>query len=94
MEWRPITLPGDQANIELVYDWYISRMANQFGSQATIELNDCLYRNLYRHDYLMNMNINQMILPQQHSNWSQMIDYINEVMCNNSQLKQVIHLNE
>lgn len=44
-----------------------------FWPQELIELNDCLYKNLYRHDYLAIVDIDEVIMPQRKANWQELI---------------------
>lgn len=73
VDWRHLTLPGTQPNIEPMYNYYASKKGGKFWPQELLELNDCLYRNLYRHDYVVIMDIDEMIVPQQDDNWHQLL---------------------
>ena len=76
MDWRPIALPGAQVNIEPMYNYLYLRMHEKFWPQELLELNDCLYRNLRRHEYLAIIDIDEMIMPQNLDNWHQLLEKV------------------
>lgn len=48
-------------------------MKNKFWPQEIIELNDCLYRNLNRHEYIAVIDVDEMIIPQRTLTWQELI---------------------
>ena len=72
IEWHALTLAGSQVNIKSMYNLYASQPSGQFWPQELIELNDCLYRNLYRHEYLAMIDVDEMILPRT-GDWRRLI---------------------
>ena len=71
-----MTLPGEQVNVESLYQYYYQKLNGRFWPQELLELNDCLYRSLYRHDYILIMDIDEMIMPQTVNNWHELIESI------------------
>ncbi|XP_075042440.1 glycosyltransferase family 92 protein F13G3.3-like, partial [Mixophyes fleayi] len=45
-----------------------------FGQTAA--LNDCIYRHMYRSKYIALIDIDELILPVIHEDWSEMLDYL------------------
>ena len=79
MDWKHLTLPGTQPNIESYYNYYAYKKGGNFWPQELLELNDCLYRNIHRHDYLAVFDIDEMIVPQNTQNWIELIHDIKVV---------------
>src|SRR5699024_5992764 len=74
VNWRKLTLPGEnQPNVNSLFNFYFEKLGGQFWPQELLELNDCLYRNLYRHDYVAIFDIDEMIMPQKANNWHELI---------------------
>ena len=76
VDWRYLTLPGEQPNVEGLYNRYAWQMCERFWPQESLEVNDCLYRNLHQHDYLAVIDLDEMIMPQNHPDWHGLIDDI------------------
>ena len=57
-------------------------MSSKFWPQELIELNDCLYANIYRHDYIAVIDIDEVIMPQKVNNWHQLIHQIEVTLTN------------
>ena len=58
----PWDLPVDQKHI-----WYHGQL---------LAINDCLYRQQHRFQYLAFNDIDEFIVPHQHTNWTTMIDFL------------------
>ena len=58
----PWELPIDERQI-----WYHGQL---------LAINDCLYRQQHRFRYLAFNDIDEFIVPQQHTNWTTMVDYL------------------
>merc|ERR1712080_724094 len=39
-----------------------------------IPYNDCLYRNMYRYEYVALLDIDEVIMPIKHNNWAEMME--------------------
>ena len=44
--------------------------------QELITYNDCVYRNLYSYQYIALLDVDEMIVPQNHRNWSDMMKVV------------------
>ncbi len=76
VDWKPFTLSDIQPNFRHLYQWYFDKIDWKFWPQELVELNDCLYRNLYKYEYLAVIDIDEIIVPKNAYNWSQMISEI------------------
>jgi hypothetical protein len=76
VDWKPLTLPDIQPNFRHLFQWYYNQIDAYFWPQELLELNDCLYRNLYKYEYLAIFDIDEIIVPQNAYNWSQLISEI------------------
>ena len=74
------TLPGEQPNLGPLYNLAAYHLYMRFWPQELIELNDCLYRNLDRHEYLAVIDIDEVILPQKEgvTDWSSLLRKLEE----------------
>ncbi len=76
VNWKPLTLPDIQPNSRHLFQWYYTQLISKFWPQELLELNDCLYRNLYNYEYLAIFDIDEIIVPQNAYNWSQLMSEI------------------
>ncbi len=76
VDWKPLTLPDIQPNSRHLFQWYFNKIGAKFWPQELLELNDCLYRNLYQYEYLAVFDIDEIIVPKNAYNWSQMMSEI------------------
>ncbi len=83
---KSITLPDIQPNNRYLFQWYFEQLGGKFYPQELLELNDCLYRNLYKYKYLVNFDIDEVIIPKNSYNWSELIQEINVKIFKNSSL--------
>ena len=60
--------------LELLH-WNLKKKTRGFGQSGV--MNDCLYRNLYRVKYLGMYDLDEVIVPQKHYSWHEMIEYLN-----------------
>lgn len=72
----PISLPGYQPNMPNLQHLYLKRRLNNKRQNELIPYNDCLYRNMYRYEYIALLDIDEVILPKQHSDWFGMMEEI------------------
>lgn len=63
-------------NVNSLYNVLASYLFKHFWPIESLELNDCLYANLYRHDYLAVMDVDELIMPQNVTNWHDLIRQI------------------
>ncbi|KAJ6219227.1 hypothetical protein RDWZM_005039, partial [Blomia tropicalis] len=76
IDWRPISLPGNQPNVDSLYNLWAFELGEKFWPFELVELNDCLYRNLYRYDFIAVFDIDEMILPKKVYTWQQLIQSV------------------
>lgn len=71
-----ITLPGNQPNLPGFRHLYLKNKLTHKRQNELIPYNDCLYRNLYSYDYLALLDIDEIIMPIAHQNWSQLMSEV------------------
>ena len=74
-----LTLPGSQPNIPGFRHWYLKKKLTNKRQNELTPYNDCLYRNLYSYKYLVLLDIDEVIMPLVHQNWSELINYVEEL---------------
>ena len=53
---------------------YLAKQLNDaFYYAECLSVMDCLYRNMYRVEYLVFTDLDEIIVPQQHRNWREMM---------------------
>ncbi|XP_078496942.1 uncharacterized protein LOC144753008 [Lissotriton helveticus] len=67
--------------LDVSTNWHFSmdhypRDLGYYGQLAT--LNDCVYRNMYSSKYVVINDLDEIIIPKNHSNWADMMDYLNK----------------
>jgi len=72
----PISLPGYQPNLPVLQHMYLKSKLNNKRQNELIPYNDCLYRNLYRYDYIALLDIDEVITPIKHNNWADMMEEV------------------
>lgn len=74
VDLRRMVLPGTLPNIRRLYNLWASRESARFWPLELMELNDCLYRNIHRHDYIAILDVDEMIMPMSRDrNWIELI---------------------
>lgn len=68
----PLTLPGDQPNEPKQRTRYLKKALWQKRRNELITYNDCLYRNIYLYDYVVPLDIDEVVIPVGTYTWSQM----------------------
>ncbi|VDP19302.1 unnamed protein product [Heligmosomoides polygyrus] len=74
----PLTLPGHSPNLPLVRSQYISRNRQQKRRHELIPYNDCLYRHIPTHRYILILDIDELIVPLKHRNYADLLAFIEE----------------
>ncbi|EYC22617.1 hypothetical protein Y032_0017g3457 [Ancylostoma ceylanicum] len=69
----PLTLPGHSPNLPLVRSEYIARNRQQKRRHELIPYNDCLYRHISTHRYILILDIDELIVPLQHDNYADLL---------------------
>jgi hypothetical protein len=60
VDLTPISLPGYQPNIQLLQHLYLKSKLNNKRQNEVIPYNDCLYRNMYRYEYIALLDIDEV----------------------------------
>lgn len=76
VEMTKITLPGNLPNLPGFRHLYLKKKLTDKRQNELIPYNDCLYRNLYSYEYLTLLDIDEVIMPLKHPNWSDMMDEV------------------
>ncbi|KAK6745758.1 hypothetical protein RB195_012087 [Necator americanus] len=69
----PLTLPGHSPNLPLLRSEYIARNRQQKRRHELIPYNDCLYRHIATHRYILILDIDELIVPLQHENYAELL---------------------
>merc|ERR1719309_936731 len=72
----PISLPGHQPNLPVLQHMYLKSKLNNKRQNELIPYNDCLYRNMYRYEYVALLDIDEVIMPIKHKNWAEMTEEV------------------
>nr|XP_046920666.1 uncharacterized protein LOC124500617 [Dermatophagoides farinae] len=89
IEWRRLTFPGWQPNIESMYQYYYEQLGGKFWPQEMLEQNECFYRNMYRHKYIGLFDVDEILMPQkQLKNWYDVFNQIEHRISSDQQQQQ------
>merc|ERR1711936_1020308 len=72
----PLSLPGYQPNLPVLQHMYLKSKLNNKRQNELIPYNDCLYRNMYRYEYIALLDIDEVILPLRHTSWAEMMEAV------------------
>ncbi|KAM3724671.1 Beta-1,4-galactosyltransferase galt-1 [Dirofilaria immitis] len=72
----PINLPGKSPNQAYIRSRFIWRNRQQKRRHELIPYNDCFYRHIDTHKFILILDIDEVIIPLKHENWSAMLDNI------------------
>ena len=78
----PISLPGYQPNVKVLQHLYLKSKTNNKRQNELIPYNDCLYRNIYRYDYIALLDIDEVIMPINGDNWSDLMKQVKTLSYN------------
>jgi len=76
VDWKRLVFPGYQINNKALNQWYSNIINSLFWPQEMLELNDCFYRNIHNFEYIAIFDVDEVIVPQNAYNWSQMLQQI------------------
>ncbi|KAH8338075.1 hypothetical protein KR059_004912, partial [Drosophila kikkawai] len=80
LELRPLTLANGMPRLRHYQHMLLQQRKLEKRLNELIPYNDCFYRNLYRHDYLVNVDIDEVIMPKgEHSNWHQLVQKVHQL---------------
>lgn len=71
-----ITLPGDEPNLPILQHQYLLNNMDQQCFNELIAYNDCFYRNLYSYDYIVPLDVDEIILPTRDQNWTGLMERV------------------
>lgn len=75
LELRPLTLANGVSLRNLNHREYFKEHQMAKRLNELIPYNDCFYRNMHRHDYLVNVDIDEVIMPTgELRSWQQVVD--------------------
>jgi len=74
VDLTPLSLPGYQPNLPGLQHLYLKSKLNNKRQNELIPYNDCLYRNMYRYEYIALLDIDEVIMPLDHTNWADMME--------------------
>lgn len=69
----PLTLPGNQPNSPYLQHLYLTKKMIHKRQNEVIPYNDCLYKNLYTYDYVVLLDIDEVIMPVKRESWHDLI---------------------
>ena len=73
VDLTPLSLPGYQPNMQMLQHLYLKSKLNNKRQNEVIPYNDCLYRNMYRYEYIALLDIDEVIMPIKQDNWADMM---------------------
>jgi len=76
VDLTPLSLPGYQPNLPGLQHMYLKSKTNNKRQNELIPYNDCLYRNMYRYEYIALLDIDEIIMPLKHNNWEELMDEV------------------
>jgi len=82
VDLTPISLPGYQPNVRVLQHIYLKGKLINKRQNELIPYNDCLYRNMYRYEYLALLDIDEIITPVRHNSWADMMREVIEASSN------------
>ncbi|EDV32663.1 uncharacterized protein Dana_GF22029 [Drosophila ananassae] len=74
LELRPLTLANGMPRLRHYQHMLLQNRRLEKRLNELIPYNDCFYRNLYRHDFLVNVDVDEVIMPLNgNRNWDQLV---------------------
>ena len=74
------TLPGNQPNEPILQNKYLKEAYYAEIYNEDIHLNDCFYRNIYRYEYVVNEDIDDIVMPR-NGTWFDLLPYFEKDKC-------------
>ncbi|VDK70649.1 unnamed protein product [Litomosoides sigmodontis] len=72
----PIKLPGKSPNQAYIRSYFIWRNRQQKRRHELIPYNDCLYRHIDTHKFVLMLDIDEIVVPLENNSWSAILDNI------------------
>ena len=85
LETRKITLAGSQPNDPILTNMFIfqkdakNHLFNNIHAIDRLSVNDCFLRNMQKYKYIANIDIDEIIIPQNMTNWLEMMQYVEKL---------------
>lgn len=77
VDFVPITLPGrDESNVPAERRRYLANNTWQKRRHEVIPYNDCYYRHVPTHHFVLLVDIDEIVLPRKSSSWIELLDEI------------------
>ena len=79
IEFNKVTLPGSQPNDPLLTNLYIhDKKVNQLQVNRNEHLfvTDCFLKNMHKYKYIVNIDVDEIIMPLNESTWFEMMEQI------------------
>ncbi|XP_049779911.1 uncharacterized protein LOC126176783 [Schistocerca cancellata] len=70
---KPLTLPAFQPNVHPLQHLYLTRKLVHKRQNEVIPYNDCLYRNMYKYDYIALLDTDEVIVPVKALDWHELM---------------------
>ncbi|XP_022219189.1 uncharacterized protein LOC111071943 [Drosophila obscura] len=75
LELRPLTLANGMPRLRHYQHMLLQQRRLVKRLNELIPYNDCFYRNMYRHDYLLNVDVDEVIMPLgEQRSWQQVVE--------------------
>ncbi len=71
-----LTMAGWQPNNDFLRQNLFIKKKSIKRKNEVLPYNDCFYRNIYLFDFVALLDVDELIIPKQHSNWKEMIVYL------------------
>ena len=78
LEMREITLSGSQPNDPVETNKFLYQGKNRAQKHANerLSINDCFLRNMHKYKYIACIDIDEIIVPKNVSNWPEMMELV------------------
>lgn len=73
VDFTPLTLPGGYPNLPQLRHLVLSSTITQRRQMEVIPYNDCFYKHMYEYDYIVLLDIDEIIMPKT-GNWHDLIN--------------------
>lgn len=73
VEFTPLTLPGGYPNLPQLRHLVLSKTITQRRQMEVIPYNDCFYKHIYEYDYIVLLDIDEIIMPKE-GDWHDLIN--------------------
>ena len=71
-------LPGKHPNAFGIQHYWFRDRVWQRSMDELISYNDCLYKNMYKYDYIVPIDTDEVIIPVKHRDWIELLDMLSK----------------